>query len=211
MPKFVVNIYSKEGETTLKQDETRQKLIDGTIHVIARDGLDKATTKQIGNDTAINEVYIYRCFSDKEDMFSKTFDSLDEELVTVAMKNVCIMYMNELEFETRCRLFYSAVWRFILRNSDKCLAYIRYYYSTYFKKNSARSHKERFVPLIEKFKGAFRDESNVWMIFNHMLMTVLDFAVRVFDGSVPDNDDTEEHVFRLIYYSAQQYFKAKEC
>ena len=33
----------------MKQDDTRLKLIDGTIHVIARDGLDKATTKSIGN------------------------------------------------------------------------------------------------------------------------------------------------------------------
>ncbi len=29
----------------MKQDELRQKLIDGTILVIANEGLDKATTK----------------------------------------------------------------------------------------------------------------------------------------------------------------------
>lgn len=61
----------------MKQDETRRMLIDGTIHVIARDGLDKATTKQIGLETSINEAYIYRCFAGKEDMFAKTFDALD--------------------------------------------------------------------------------------------------------------------------------------
>lgn len=66
----------------MKQDDTRLKLIDGTIHVIARDGLDKATTKSIGEETSINQAYIYRHFEDKEDMFAKTFESLDEELVT---------------------------------------------------------------------------------------------------------------------------------
>lgn len=30
----------------MKQDELRRRLIDGTIHVIARDGLDKATTNK---------------------------------------------------------------------------------------------------------------------------------------------------------------------
>ena len=64
----------------MKQDEIRRRLIDGTIHVIARDGLDKASTKQIGITTSTNEAYIYRCFEDKEDMFSKAFDSLDDEL-----------------------------------------------------------------------------------------------------------------------------------
>lgn len=74
----------------MKQDDTRLKLIDGTIHVIARDGLDKATTKSIGEKTSINQAYIYRHFEDKEDMFAKTFESLDEELVNKAMQHVSV-------------------------------------------------------------------------------------------------------------------------
>ena len=65
----------------MKQDELRRRLIDGTIHVIAQDGLDKATTKQIGIETSINQAYIYRCFENKEDMLKKTFEELDDELV----------------------------------------------------------------------------------------------------------------------------------
>lgn len=49
----------------MKQDDTRLKLIDGTTHVIARDGLDKATTKSIGEETSINQAYIYRHFEGK--------------------------------------------------------------------------------------------------------------------------------------------------
>jgi hypothetical protein len=64
-------------KSEMKQDELRRRLIDGTIHVIAQDGLDKATTKQIGIETSINQAYIYRCFEDKEDMLKKTFEELD--------------------------------------------------------------------------------------------------------------------------------------
>lgn len=195
----------------MKQDDTRRRLIDGTIHVIARDGLDKATTKQIGMETATNEAYIYRCFSGKEDMFAKTFDSLDEELVSVAMQHVPVMYMPEMEYETRCWMFFSSVWKFMLGNKDKCLTFIRYYYSPYFKQCSAESHNRRYKPLVEKFKEAFRDEANVWMLLNHILNVMLDFAVKVFDGAVQNNADTAEHVFRLIYGSVQQYFRKKEC
>ena len=56
----------------MKQDDLRQALIDGTIHVIAQNGLDKATTKAISNATGINEVYIYRLFENKEKLFEKT-------------------------------------------------------------------------------------------------------------------------------------------
>ena len=48
------------------------------------------------------------------------------------------------------------------------------------------------------------------MILNHILATMLDFAVKVFDGAVPDDEDTAEHVFRLVYFSVRQYFKREE-
>lgn len=191
----------------MNRSELRLKLIDGTIQVIAKYGLDKASTKQIGLATSINEAYIYRCFEDKEDMFAKTFSSLDEELVNKAMQHVSVMYMQEMEYEMRCRVFFSSIWKFLLGNREKCLAFIRYYYSPYFSIYSAKEHKERYIPLVDKFKDAFRQEANVWMILNHILTTMLDFAVKVFDNAVEDNDDTAEHVFRLIYCSVRQYFK----
>lgn len=195
----------------MSRDEIRRRLIAGTIHVIAKDGLEKATTKQIGMETATNEAYIYRCFADKEDMFAKSFDALDNELVSKAMQYIPVMYAQETTCEARCRDFFTSIWRFLLGNREKCLAYIRYYYSPYFAKRSAEIHKKRYLPLVRKFMDAFREEANVWMILNHILTTMLDFAVKVYDGEVPDNDDTAEHVFRLIYASAKQYFRKTEC
>lgn len=195
----------------MKPQETRRLLIDGTIHVIARDGLDKATTKQIGNETSINEAYIYRCFRDKSDMFAQAFDSLDEELVAVATQHIPIMYKTDMDYEARCWVFFTSVWRFILSNQDKCLTFIRYYYSPYFKQYSAERHCNRYRPLVRYFSDAFREDANVWMILNYILNVMLDFATKVFDGAVPDNNDTTEHVFRLIYGSIRQYFRTKEC
>ena len=83
----------------MKQDEIRQKLIAGTIRVIANEGLDKATTKQIGTQTAVNEAYIYRCFAGKEDLFSKVYDFLDNELLDKTLEYVPIMYQGDIEFK----------------------------------------------------------------------------------------------------------------
>ena len=194
----------------MKHDEIRRGLIDGTIHVIAREGLDKASTKQIGLTTSINEAYIYRCFESKEDMFAKTFASLDDELITKILQHIEVMYMAEIEYKTRCKIFFNAIWRFLLGNREKCLTFIQYYYSPYFRKYSAEEHREKFIPVVEKFNDAFRESANVWMLLNHILSTMLDFAVKVFDDAVPDDDDTSEHVFRLIYFSIEHYFKKKE-
>lgn len=191
----------------MKHDQLRQGLIDGTIHIIAKEGLDKASTKQIGLATSLNEAYIYRCFKDKEDMFAKAFASLDDELVEKMMQHVAVMYMRELEYETRCRFFFIAIWRFLLGNRDKCLTYVQYYYSPYFVRYSAEEHKQRFEPLIDKFSDAFRDESDVWMILNHILNVMLDFAVKVHNNQMQNTDNYAEHVFRVIYHSVRQYFR----
>lgn len=194
----------------MKYYDPRQGLIDATIAVIAKEGLDKATTKLIGLAAATNEAYIYRTFEDKVDMFAKTFDFLDEELFHKTMEQIDVMYMQELDFETRCRTYFFGLWEFLLGGKDKCLTYIRYFYSPYFTKYSAESHKKRFDPLISKFKPAFKDEADVWMILNHILNVMFDFAVKVHNGQMSDSDNYAEHVFRVIYASVKQYFKNSE-
>ena len=194
----------------MKQDEIRQRLIDGTIYVIAKVGLAKASTKQIGIATSINEAYIYRCFADKEDMFTKVFDALDDELLAKTMQHVEVMYRSEMEFELRCRSYFSAIWAFLLNNRDKCLTYVQYFYSPYFVKYSADSHKKRFAPLIKAFKPAYKDEADVWMILNHILNVMLDFVVKVHNGQMSGAGDYAEHVFRVIYVSVKQYFREND-
>lgn len=195
----------------MKYYDPRQGLIDATISVIAREGLDKASTKLIGQAASINEAYIYRSFANKEDMFAKTFDFLDEELLHKTVELVDVMYMQELDLETRSRTYFFGLWEFLLSNRDKCLTYIRYFYSPYFTRFSADGHQTRFAPLVQKFQGAFKDEANVWMILNHILNVIFDFAIKVHNGQMPEEDDYTEHVFRVIYASVKQYFKTDDA
>ena len=196
----------------MKQDEIRQKLIDGTIYVIAGEGLEKASTKQIGQASAVNEAYIYRCFTNKETMFAKVFEILDEELVAKGMQHISIMYQRDMDYELRCRFFFAAIWSFLLGSREKCLTYVRYYYSPYFTKYSAAGHKQRYKALIERFSEAFKTEADVWMILNHILNVMLDFAVKVHNDEMSGEDNYSEHVFRVVYASIKQYFKNyEEC
>ncbi len=194
----------------MKHQNVRNRLIENTIRIIAENGFDKTTTKAIVSGTDINEAYIYRDFSDKEDLFAKVFDQLDEELIAKLMQHLPVMYMSELEFGVRCRVFFTAVWKFLLGNKEKCLAFVQYYYSPRFNKYSADRHKQRYRPLVEKFSEAFIDEADVWMILNHILNVMLDFAVKVHNDHMSKEDSYSEHVFRVIYRSVEQYFKKEE-
>ncbi|MBQ3100745.1 MAG: TetR/AcrR family transcriptional regulator [Clostridia bacterium] len=194
----------------MKRRDVRNRLIERTIQNIAENGLEKTTTKSIVQGTEINEAYIYSNFTDKDDLISHSFDVLDDELVTVLTENMAVMYMRQLDFEIRCRVFFTSVWNYLVGNREKCLAFVRYYYSPYFLKYSVNTHKKRFEPIVETFRKVFIEEADVWMILNHILNVMLDFAVMVHNDRMPEDDDYSEHVFRVIYRSIEQYFKKEE-
>ena len=194
----------------MSQNDLRQALIDGTIYVIAQKGLDKATTKAISEATGLNEVYIYRLFGSKENLLLNAFEHLDEQLLEKCLLHFEVMYMNEMDFETKCRIYFIAMWRFLIGNKNEILAYIRYYYSSYFSNGPDVAHKTRFLPLVEKFKEAFIEEADVWMLLNHILDVMLAFAVKVHNEQMPNEDIYSEHVFRVIYAAVGQYFNNKE-
>ncbi len=194
----------------MRQENVRARLIESAIKTVAQNGLDKTTTKAIVSGTDINEAYIYSHFSGKEELLSKAFDSLDEELAAKIVQHLQIMSRYDMDHETRSRFFFFAVWNFLTGNREKCLAFVQYYYSPYFLKYSVELHKQRYLPLVQKFKRVFIDEADVWMILNHILNVMLDFAVKVHTGQMSEEDDYAEHVFRVIYRSVEQYFKKEE-
>jgi len=191
----------------MKHYNVAQRLIEQTIIAVAKNGLDKTTTKSIVAGSNINEAYIYSYFGNKEDLLNKTFEALDNELVDVLSKNLNVMGNAQVNYEARCRRYFNIIWRFILNGPERTLCFTRYYYSPYFSNNAADSHKARYEEFTKVFSQAFKPDANVWMLLNHILNVLLDFAIKVFDGSVPDDDDTAEHVFRLLFYSITPYIK----
>ena len=195
----------------MSSQAVRETLVARTIEVIATEGLDKTTTKAIVDGTGINEAYIYRHFSSKDDLLANAFTKLDNELAEKMLQYVEVMYVQDLDYETRCRAFFVSVWKFLLSDKQRCVTFVRYYYSPYFLKYSMVDHVKRYAPLIKKFEDAFIEEADIWMILNHILNVMLDFAIKVHSGLMPNEDIYAEHVFRVLYASVKQYFKrAKE-
>lgn len=194
----------------MSSQNIKETLIARTISVIANEGLDKTTTKAIVTGTGINEAYIYRHFSDKEDLLSKAFEEVDREIASKAMEHISVMYMHDMEYETRFRYFFFYMWDFLLDNKEKCLTFIRYYYSPYFVKYSAESHRQRYECLLEHFEHAFVSDVDAWILLNHILNVMLDFVIKVFNGELPNDDNTAVQVFRLVYCSINHNFKKVE-
>lgn len=112
-----------------RERNAKQAFIEGTVRVVARDGLDKTTTKAIATEAGLSEAYIYRCFESKEALLCAAFHMEDVAFAYFLKQNLVGMHIQNAPWKDRAFQLWSASWRFILGRKDDCLFYLRYYYS----------------------------------------------------------------------------------
>ena len=195
------------------EQEVRDVLISNTIRLIAEGGFEKATTKAITHggeqlpNVKMNEVYIYRLFGSKEDLYSFAFSCLDKEIVLALRKCFQTNQNQDCDIKERLHGVFCDAWHFILGNEDHCRCYIRYYYSVYFHGESLKAHNQLFDEIILAFSPLFKEEADVKSIMHSVFTTILDFAVRVYNGDLENTQINEEHIFNVVYCMMVTYFK----
>lgn len=196
-----------------RENEIRATLLTNTIHLIALGGFERATTRAIVHDGVklddfkMNEVYIYRLFGSKEQLYDEAFGILDREVINHLSQS--INALNNIEKDTYDKLWplFQKFWNFLLRNEEKCRCYVRYYYSAYFKDKSLDNHRKLFDRVVAAFSPLFVEEADVTSIMHYVLTTILDFAIRVYNGDLENTPVNEYHVFKVLYNSMKLYFK----
>ncbi len=180
--------------------EVRQTLMRSAIRVVSVQGVQSVTTKAISVESGLSEVYIYRYFKSKDDLLKQTFDFLDKELMYLMMTSLKTIKSENANLNTKARLktVYCDFWRFALGDKDKCSFFIQYYYSSYYSTHSEAERKTIYQPLLEAISPAFKDGIDVWAELNHMYDIVFPKLLRVIRGTIPDNMETEENVYREV-------------
>ena len=200
-----------------RETEIKELLISNAIHLIATGGFEKATTKELAHnggdlpDFRMNDVYVYRIFGSKENVYEAAFDRLDREL-SGCCREAYIMAMKTEptlghSIKQKVFNFFETVWEFILGNEERCRCYVRYYYSVYFKGRSYDEHKRLFAGLISDMAGIFKEEADVFAILHSVFISMLDFAIRVYNGEVQNNDEDRPHIFNVLFCMMSTYFK----
>ena len=195
-----------------REEEIRELLINNAIHLIAEGGFERATTKELTHyskdtsDIKMNEVYIYRLFGSKENLYEAAFIRLDNELYDAfrhGSEMVGGFYKIDKE---KLYEFFLLAWRFVLRNEVRCRCYIRYYYSIYFSERSKAGHRHLFRGIIEDLRPFFKDEADVDAILHSVFIALFNFAIRVYNGELEDNEENRPHVFNVLYCMMMTYF-----
>ena len=193
--------------------EIKELLIKNAIHLIAEGGFEKATTKELTHsggglpDFKMNEVYIYRFFGSKENLYESVFVRLDAELFYAFKHGVEIVGGFENDRREKLSRFFSLAWQFILGNEERCRCYVRYYYSIYFKGHSRETHRKLFEGIVSEMTPIFKDEADVEAILHSVFTAMFDFAIRVYNGELEDSDINRPHIFNVLYCMMATYLK----
>ena len=190
----------------------REILLNNTIRLIGEKGFESATTKNIvhtgtnSSDIRLNEVYIYRIFGSKELLYSEAFSTLDKELFSFVGSIAQRFQTSSRSFEEKMYFFFDQLWRFLLGNEARCRCYVRFYYSAYFRENALREHRKLLRAQRPLFTPIFKDESDVIALIHTTFMTMMDFAIRVYNGDIENTEENVGHIFQLLYNSLISYF-----
>lgn len=177
----------------------KQVFLKSAIRVVARDGLDKATTKAIAKEARLNEAYIYKCYSGKDELLDDALIMEDVNFAELLDEVMPIMHDSRLPWKSRAFILWKRSWDFILEEPDDCIFYIRFYFASLGPGSVYRKHLESYRPLIRKVTPSFRPNTNMDMVIHQIFCTMLFFASRVMDGDLENNDETTLQTFEQVY------------
>ena len=173
------------------ENEVKELLIHNAIYLIAKGGFEKATIKELttcgGNlpGFKMNDVYIYRLFGSKENLYEAAFARLDSELFYNLRRS--FKAANEyaakesLGLKSAMLKFMELAWDFLMNDEERCRCYVRFYYSIYFTGEVAEAHRELYSGIISEISYAFKEEADVVSIANSIFITMFEFAIRVYN------------------------------
>lgn len=179
--------------------EMKQVFLQSAIRVVAREGLDKATTKAIAKEAHLNEAYIYKCYSGKDELLNDALIMEDKNFADLLYETLPVMHDSCLPWKSRAFVLWKRSWDFILEEPDDCIFYIRFYFASIGLNSVYRKHLESYQPLIEKVRPSFKPGTNMDMVIHQIFCTMLFFASRVMNGDLENNEETTLWTFEQIY------------
>ena len=187
------------------RENYRELLQDAAVRVVARDGLDHATTKSIAGEVACNEVYIYRNFGSKEGLLQAAFNRVDIGFVQNVMKHIDVMDEADRPLEERCHALWEPVWAFCLGKPDGIRFYLRYYYSAQYLTSAHELHHRNYQQLQARLSRYFRSSRDSWFLMAHVFETILSFCSHILSGEMENTPAASDKIFQLIFHTLQPY------
>ena len=72
------------------------------------------------------------------------------------------------------------------------------------------AHKKLFESMVANLAPAFKEKADVYAILHSVFTAMFDFAIRVYNGDLDDNEINRPHVFNVLFCMMATYLKEPE-
>lgn len=193
-------------------DDTRTRIISAAIKAVRQYGLEGVRIQNVSDLAGISAGAIYRHFQGKEQLLVECFTYVDKQAAEIFEH----LDFNPLTMLTDPMGAVKELWlpyfRFWTSHPDETVFYHRFRDSTFFPqydKSRDITYFKTFIRMVRAFKKVFPglNRINQDLLWLHVLTSTVLYAKYVVEGTLPNNQDTEDTVFQLLSTGLSGYLK----
>lgn len=178
-------------------------------------GLEGVRIQNVSDLAGVSPGAIYRYFESKEQLLVECFTYVDKQAAAVfehLRLNPFTLLADPLNAVKELWLPY---FRFWTARPDETVFYHRFRDSSFFPKyDKSRdiTYFKAFIDMVGFFKKAFPDldRINQDLLWLHVLTSTVLYAKYVVEGTLPNNQDTEDTVFQLLATGLSGFLKPEK-
>lgn len=193
-------------------DDTKTRIIMAAMKAVRQYGLEGVRIQNISELAEISPGALYRYFEGKSQLMVECFTYVDKQAAAIFEH----VKFNPLAMVTDPMGVVKTLWqpyfRFWVSHSDETIFYYRFRDSAFFPqydKSRDVSYFGTFIGMVKSFQNAFPSlkRINQDILWLHVLTTTLLYAKYVVEGVLPNDQETEDTVFRLMTSGLSGYLK----
>lgn len=193
-------------------DDTKARIMSATMRAVRQYGLEGVRIQHISDLAGISPGALYRYFDSKEKLMEACFVYVDRQAAAI---------FDRLDFDPRgmlddpvgaVRSLWLPYFRFWAARPDETIFYHRFRDSAFFPEYDRHrdvAYFNTFAGMVRAFRSAFPGlkRINQDMLWLHVLTSTVMYAKYVAEGILPNDQKTEDTVFRLLATGLSGYLK----
>lgn len=193
-------------------DDTKTRIIFATMKAVRQYGMEGVRIQNVSELAGISPGAIYRHFDGKEQLLVECFTYVDKQAAQIFEH----LKFNPLSMITDPMGAVKGLWlpyfRFWTSHPDETVFYHRFRDSAFFPKyDKSRdvTYFKTFIGMVHAFKKVFPslNRINQDLLWLHVLTSTVMYAKYVVEGTLPNNQETEDTIFQLLTTGLSGYMK----
>ncbi len=196
-------------------EDTRARIIFATMKAVRQYGLEGVRIQNVSDLAGVTPGALYRYFDSKDQLIVECFTYVDKQAAAIFEH----LKLNPLTMVTDPMGAVKSLWlpyfRFWVAHPDETIFYHRFRDGAFFPKyDKSRdvSYFNNFIGMVRIFQTVFPSlkRINQDLLWLHVLTSTVMYAKYVVEGTLPNDQETEDTIFQLLTTGLSGYLKPEK-